>query len=454
MCAEPLFNKPFHFHHRSADCHENKWKCKHKSIFIRLVFILIGMTLLVHLLVSGFFGILMSSESKQPIAENLAQYGYLIAKDIGSPPDTLKARRYAEKLLVGIRYQNAGYDWATSHDVPPVDQVQANNEMRGHQKLMSRWQQNYLFTNEDGSRLLIHWQIKPVRDMRSQLLLGLLAILTFIFLLTHILIRKSLLPVRWIQRGVDQLGEGNLNVKVPIRGHDELAQLSDAFNNMVTRIREMIQSRDQLLLDVSHELRSPITRMRIALEFLPDSEKKKSILSDLMHIETMITEILETERLKDGKHRLKLARVNLTAFIHEMLPEFQSQKSVQVNLPRDLGVMIDRERIRIVFRNCFDNAVKYSKDSSKPIIVSAKEADAWVHIIIRDFGTGIPEEALPFIFEPFYRADRSRSQQKGYGLGLSICQKIMEAHDGKITIQNHEQGGVEADLIFPKVHDV
>lgn len=447
MCLKPPFYKSFH-HHHSAECFEKNWKCKHKSIFIRLVFILITMTLLVHFFVGGFFGLMMKSEANQPVAENIEQYVTLIARDVGSPPDTLKAMKYARDLLIGIRYENSEYTWATRADVPYTSQIKKSNENHLHKTIMPKWRHSFIVDNADGSRVLVHWQMRPMRDMRSQLLLGLLAILTFIFLLTHILIRKSLLPVRWIQKSVDQLGEGNLDVQVPIRGNDELAQLSDAFNKMVARIRKMIQSRDQLLLDVSHELRSPITRMRIALEFLPDSEKKSSILADLVHLETMITEILETERLKIGKSRLKLNRVNVSELIKEIVPEYQTQKSFDVNLDANLDVMIDRERIRIVLRNCLDNAIKYSKESSRPISVSSETSEGFIKIVIRDFGVGIPEEELPFIFEPFYRVDRSRSKEKGYGLGLSMCQKIMEAHEGQIQIRNHDEGGVEVCLIF------
>lgn len=441
-------SRKHHHHHHSFECRENNWRCKHRSIFVRLVFILIGMTLLVHLFVGGFFGLMTKSESKQPLAENIAQYVDLIARDIGSPPDTLKAKMYAEELLIEIRYENSEYTWATATDIPLINEVKDAEDYHLHQVVMPKWRHSFVVENDDGSKILLYWQMRPIRDMRSQLLMGLLAILTFIFLLTHILIRKSLLPVRWIQKGVDQLGEGNLDVQVPIRGKDELAQLSDAFNKMVARIREMIQSRDQLLLDVSHELRSPITRMRIALEFVPDSEKKASILADLIHLETMITEILETERIKDGKSHLKLNRVNVSELIREIVPEYKTQKPIDVKLDANLDVMIDRERIRIVLRNCLDNAIKYSKESSKPISVSSETDEGSIKIVIRDFGIGIPEEELPLVFEPFYRVDRSRSKEKGYGLGLSMCQKIMEAHEGQIQIRNYEAGGVEVCLVF------
>jgi len=270
---------------------------------------------------------------------------------------------------------------------------------------------------------------------------------------THYFIRRILKPIHWLTNGARQIGDGNFDYRIPIRQYDELGRLSNAFNNMTQKIKEMVHARDQLLLDVSHELRSPITRMKVALEFLSPSKEKKNIKDDISEMETMITELLESERFKNGHGKLDLKEQDISSVISEVTENYKNtHPGVQLkNIPKNINLKIDFDRIRIVLKNLIENAIKYSTSESKPIEISLKQEDKNIIVQIKDNGPGIPEEHLPYLFEPFYRVDKSRSKKTGgYGLGLSLCKKIMEAHGGRIEICNNEVRGMTVQLTFLK----
>jgi signal transduction histidine kinase len=214
----------------------------------------------------------------------------------------------------------------------------------------------------------------------------------------------------------------------------------------------MLHNKDQLLLDISHELRTPLTRMKVALEFLSDSQAKQSIQADMQEMEKMVTEILETARMQHKYENLKKQPTDLVRLLKEILSEFENQPPgiEMVEFPSEVMAAVDSEKIKTVFENVINNAIKYSQPDSEPIQVSYNHREFFAIIRITDFGIGIPEEELAHIFEPFYRVDKSRTKDTGgYGLGLSLCKTIMEAHDGKIEIQSGPEEGTTVSLYFP-----
>src|SRR5262249_18258461 len=138
----------------------------------------------------------------------------------------------------------------------------------------------------------------------------------------HGVLKRLLLPVRLLGDGVARLSEGHLDVVVPKRSSDEFGVLTDAFNRMVSRVKDMIRARDQLLLDVSHELRSPLTRLKVALELVDDAGMKSRMAGDVAEMELMIGELLELERLRDGT-RLKTMHQNILTILDEVAKNFQ-----------------------------------------------------------------------------------------------------------------------------------
>jgi signal transduction histidine kinase len=266
-------------------------------------------------------------------------------------------------------------------------------------------------------------------------------------------LRRMFGPMRYLMRGVQEIAEGNLDFRFPPKGRGEFDFLAYSFNHMADRIQEMIRSKEQLLLDVSHELRSPLTRLKLALEMTPPGEMKESMNRDIIEMETMLTEILETQHLKSAHGKLALKSLDLAAAMKEMAEKYKDRSpGLSFSNPKiPTLVMADEARVQTVFQNVLENALKYSAQQKKPVEVTIKPAPGFIVVCVRDFGVGIPEQDQEKVFEPFYRVDKSRTKETGgYGLGLSLCREIMKAHGGEIFIESAPGQGTQVILKFPR----
>jgi len=280
-----------------------------------------------------------------------------------------------------------------------------------------------------------------------------LGLVGLVLTITWMILHKILQPLNWLSDGVSAIGEGNLEHRLPEKRGDELGNLARAFNRMSERIREMLSAREQLLLDVSHELRSPLTRMKVALEFIPEDASRESLLDDVQEMEQMVTEILETARLKSEYGHLNLKETDLVKLIRDICITFEGQNpEIRFeNTPEKCQIFADAEQIETVLKNLLANALKYSTVGNAPVEICLKKSDAGTFIEIQDHGQGIQDEELGFIFEPFYRTDKSRNRKTGgYGLGLSLCKTIIEAHGGTIDVQSNTGKGAMFSLHLPK----
>ncbi len=284
---------------------------------------------------------------------------------------------------------------------------------------------------------------------------------TFVILMVaSFILRRMFGPVRMLMKAVHEISGGNLDFQIPVgRQHGEIYYLAESFNLMVRRVKEMVHSKDQLLLDVSHELRSPLTRMKVALEMMPKNGLRVSLLQDIGEMETMLAEILETQRLRGENGKLVLAPVDLTALVRSMAGKYKTRKP-GVKLagnPAAITVQLDEARVKTVLQNVLENALKYSARPKKnlrvpPVQVGLEETEHSIRVRVEDSGVGIPFEDQEKVFEPFYRVDKSRTKKTGgYGLGLSLCREIMRAHGGEITLESDLGKGTQVILEFPKV---
>jgi signal transduction histidine kinase len=297
----------------------------------------------------------------------------------------------------------------------------------------------------------IHGQISKGAAHAWLLVLS-LAVMSSVVLTTQAVLQKLLRPLRVLNDGVTRLGEGDLGVTVPNTTTDEFGTLTVAFNRMAGRVREMITARDRLLIDVSHELRSPLTRMKVALELMPDDAQRARLSSDVAEMERMISGLLELERLRAGRG-VTLARRNIVPIVRAVAASYEDRQP-GVRFTADVGDVqadVDAEQLRTVMRNLLENAVKYSRPDSKAIEVTVETRDGRARVCVADDGAGIPREDAERIFEPFFRVDRSRSKESGgYGLGLSICKRVMEAHGGQIALEPGTGRGATFVLRFPR----
>ena len=404
------------------------------SVFGKLLAIMIVMAGSLLLLVLGFFAFYIAPNLDNFIGRVAGESARLIA---ASSPDLATAQRLKPLLDLETRYEGPHGSWATDENLPGVE------EARHH-----HW---HLFGPRydvvdapDGGAYLFRWTFRrKLHAAHVQVLALLVVLMVTVFLTAHVLLRRLLQPLRGLSDGVARLADGQLDVEIDNRTRDEFGALTAAFNDMVGRVRGMIRARDQLLLDVSHELRSPLTRLKVALEMMPEGAKRAGMAADLAEMEVMIGELLELERLRavEGKEGgIRKAPTDLVAVLDAVAAGYRDREpGVEVTAePGEIILPLDAEKVRTVFRNLVENAVKYSLPDSRPVRVSAAREGGRVVVRVRDDGPGIPAADSASVFEPFFRVDRSRSKRTGgYGLGLSIAKRIVEAHGGTIAVREH-----------------
>jgi len=284
---------------------------------------------------------------------------------------------------------------------------------------------------------------------RSLILLFFLIMLIIIYYL----LRRLLDPINKLHHGVKKLSMETLDKPIITNRTDELGELIYSFNDMKKEIKNMVQSREQLLLDVSHELKTPLTRTNISLEMMKNCEEKEDIVSDIHEMETMISELLESAKIQSKYGELNYENVNIIDLIYDVSLYFEKDQPgfEMINLPERVNLDVDPERFKIMLKNIMSNAIKYSGKNVKPVEIRAENGDEFFTIYIKNFGKGIPGEDLDFIFEPFYRVDKSRNKSTGgYGLGMHLVKKIVDAHKGEISIDSEHGKWTEVTMKLPK----
>lgn len=424
-----------------------------RSVFTKLLLVIILAGICINLVVGGFF-LHLRNQFVGPFHKNVVQYlNYLIA-DMGNPPTLDRARDIARQSFLEIRYESSDLSWTTSDDLPTFFKGRFFPWRQYPDVRYGKYRGRHVIeVDKEVGRFIFGVSRKlPVDSARHRLLAIMLVLLTVILAVAFFVIRYILRPVKWLNTGVQEVSRGNLKHRVPLKKSDELRDLAAAFNNMTERIRDMLHTKEQLLLDVSHELRTPLTRMKVALEFLEDSQAKQNLQADLEEMEEMVSEILETARRQHKYENLKKQPANLADLLKQTVAAFENQSPgiEMVDVTPQMKTEVDPEQVKTVFENVVNNAIKYSQPDGEPIQVSCQKQESFAVIRIRDNGIGIPDAELAHIFEPFYRVDKSRSKDTGgYGLGLSLCKTIMEAHDGKIEVQSRPGQGTTVSLFFP-----
>ena len=378
-----------------------------------------------------------------------------LVNDIGIPPDLEKATRIHETLGIQFRIEGPDTDWISNTGMIRFSDVTLEHSTGFPDTRADFTPFGFCIRIDRGPYrilMLVHPKGENIRNVGQTFLLFLIFYTILVITLMYFVMQWLLYDVRILALGMQEIGEGQLDHRMKTRRHDELGQLVHAFNTMSDRIQAMIQGRERLLLDVSHELRSPLTRIRLALEFLEPGETREAIAADIGEVEAMVGELLEGERLMSPHGGLRKTPGRLDQLIQQVTSEFQSRTpGVQIPVPvPPCTVVLDQDRFRIMLRNILDNALRHSEADDPPVHLSAQETPGGILLIIEDHGCGIPPHDLPHIFEPFYRVDKSRSKETGgYGLGLNLVHKIVSAHGGSITLDSTLGRGTTVRIKLP-----
>jgi two-component system, OmpR family, sensor histidine kinase BaeS len=272
---------------------------------------------------------------------------------------------------------------------------------------------------------------------------------------------RLLRPVRELTRAARQLAAGDLSQRVVVRGDDELATLANTFNQMAVSLQQVEERRRAMTADIAHELRTPLSVQRAHLEALDDGIYQLSLeslkpIEEQNHLLTRLVDDLRTLALADsGQLELVRTPTDFPALIRRVTAGLEpraADRQIELQLTLDEScpsLSLDAQRIKQILHNLLDNALRYTSDGGA-IRVQLSVGSGQCLLTVRDSGPGIPAEALPFLFERFYRVDRSRSRYEGgTGLGLSIARKIAQTHGGDLTAANHPEGGAVFSLNLP-----
>ena len=432
--------------------HRKPFKRIFHSVFTRLLVAIIIAGIAITIVVIGGF-MTLRKHSLESIDRNLTLYIDYLITELGDPPDPERADRIARRTGMIIQFKSGRQQWETAEIPATLRMERARIFSRHPDREIGFYRGHHFMRIHQGSThltFILPWAIDDNKAI-SRLFVVMAALLVAILTGAYFYIRRVLKPIRHLKVGVEKVGAGNLGHRVPLGRDDEFRDLASAFNRMTERLEALLKIKEQLLLDVSHELRSPLTRLKVGLEFLPEGETRASLKEDINEMERMITEILEAARIRKSAASLNLARTKPADLMRTVLPDFENRPPgvVLKNLLED-ELMLDAEKIETVLRNILDNASKYSAPDGTPVAVFMEMKNRYLTIIIEDEGIGIPEDALPYVFEPFYRADTSRTRETGgYGLGLSLCKTIMTVHNAEIEIFSKAGEGTRVVLSFP-----
>jgi signal transduction histidine kinase len=279
-----------------------------------------------------------------------------------------------------------------------------------------------------------------------RLLLSLAVLLAAVIAVSLVAVRWATRPLKALADAADELGRNLDRPPLPEKGPLEVARAARAFNTMQARLARTIRERSATLAAMSHDLKTPVTRLRLRAELLEDGELKEKISQDVEEMEAMVLATLEF--MRGGETAERVQPVDVTA----LLESLQADAAVlggQVLLGGGAATpfMGRPQALKRCLGNLIDNALKYGKSAT----LSVEDAPDRLVIRVRDQGPGIPEGELERVFEPFYRIEGSRSRETGgTGLGLSIARNVAQLHGGTLIVRNLKDAGLEAVLTLPR----
>jgi signal transduction histidine kinase len=287
-----------------------------------------------------------------------------------------------------------------------------------------------------------------------------LALLLTAALVCYALARYLVKPILQLREATKKLADGELKTRIHTKRRDELGQLARDFDEMAERIENLITSQQRLTMDISHELRSPLARMNVALELAKAKSKNGNepllirIENESIRLNEMISNILTLSKLETKSETVEKMEVNLTRLFEHIVTDakFEAEgkgKTVEV-LKKDEAKIFGNERLlRSAIENVLRNAVRYTKDK---VEVSLENNKSGLSVKIRDYGEGIPENDLKEIFRPFYRVSEARDRKSGgIGLGLAITEQAVHAHLGSVSAKNLGDG-LLVEISLPFLH--
>lgn len=261
---------------------------------------------------------------------------------------------------------------------------------------------------------------------------------------------KIISPIKDVSKAARSFAAGNMNVRVPVAGRDEVAELATAFNNMAGSISSMEETRRTFLANVSHDLRTPMTTISGFVDNILDGVIKpedqehylRVVSSETKRLSRLVQQLLDISRIESGSRKFTMTTFDICEMARQIIISFETkieQKKLDVEfncMSDNMYVSADRDAIYQILYNICDNGIKFAREGGK-YRVSITQRGGKDYVSVYDEGIGIPEEDLPHVFDRFYKGDKSRGMDKtGVGLGMYIAKTIIDAHNEEIWVKS------------------
>lgn len=336
-------------------------------------------------------------------------------------------------------------DWKNEKYISTVTPIKKSGKTTGYV---------YMFKQTDEIQKLIS-------QLNGHFLLASLLVLIFMFITIFILSKALTKPLLSMLEATKKLSKGDFSVSLPTPSNDELGELSKSIQKLAMDLNYLKQERNEFLASVSHELRTPLTYIqgysdiarRKELEEVNRIQYLDIINEESIRVSRLLKELFELAKLDQNAFSIKKEEVDLCAFLNsiyeKVLPAF-SNKGIQFKFVCHSHPVIEIDPVRFeqVILNLLDNSLKYSHEGTTAYL-RAVETNGKIQITVKDQGSGIPEEDLPYIFDRLYRVDKSRARSTGgFGLGLAIVKQLVEAHGGEISVESKVGSGTCFKIIL------
>ena len=451
------------------------WRSLTHSLRLRLVALFVLLALAMS---AVFFGGMQRAiaigwrDAARPL---VADYVDRLAAEVGDPPSVHRAEELVRRLPLSVRIDGPLINWQSHpdwHRPGPGPGPGRGHPPRGRpdwaerDRLEERGPPLLERQTRDGHRIefglsLAAWEHQP-RRIGWFTLAALLALTG----LAYAYVRHLLRPLDDIGQGSRRFGRGEFGQPIALQRKDELGDLAREMDKMARDIHGMLEAKRALLLAISHELRSPLTRARLNAELLPDrpelAEQRQALLRDLAQMRDLISDLLESERLASPHAALQRQSTDLGALARELVDSLNSgmdaKTQVLLEIESELPLLeLDAGRMRLLLRNLLDNALRHSVGAPQPPELRIRRTSQnaslpSIDIEVRDHGPGVDEAVLAHLAEPFFRPDSARQRATGgVGLGLYLCKLVAQAHGGTLSLRNASPG-LLATVSLPAPH--
>ena len=408
---------------------------------------------------------------RQIVGAHIALHTEYVLQDIGSPPNINRAMEIVSQIPVDIRIVGPGQDWSSDPGFPDLDALPfgplgllelseaSRNEVEAWTRTLELVEfarhEEHVFVKLTHGDAFIVFASPRIRETRPPTYTTLIfsVVGLAMLLLLYLAVRWLFRPIKWMQEGTARIGHGELDYRIPVKRRDELGDLTQDINRMADDVQGMLEAKRQLMLAISHELRSPLTRAKVALELLDDETVRHNVLEDIDEMERLIADLLESEALNTRHAILRREPTDLGELVQTVVDADFAEQSSRIGLvlpDASLEGRLDVTRVRLLIRNLVENALRYSPPGDEKVQIGASRSGDHVELCVRDHGDGIPAEHLERVTEPFYRADPARSRATGgIGLGLYLCRLIAEAHGGSLQIDSQPGCGTVVTVTLP-----